>query len=330
MPRGAGLADEPDGPVRRLADRRRRLRVLLRLHRRRDEPVLPGHLRGHDAGRAGDDAGGGLPLHRGHDRQGDQVGAPAEVAHARQAVLHVLRAGRDARAAPRSDGVVGQVQGALRPGLGRAARGDPDPPEGARRRARGDGADGAARRDSRLGRHARRAEAGARPPDGGLRRLPRAHRPPHRTARRRARRPRRARGHARLLHHRRQRGERRGHDQRQLQRDLHLQRRRGARDARVHGRAHRRLRHAEGLQPLRGRLGARDGHALPVDEAGRLALGRNAQRHDRALAARHRRARRGSLAVPPRDRRRADRARSRRAARSRRPSTASPSSRSRA
>ena len=42
VPRGAGLADEPDGPLRRLADRRRRLRVLLRLHRRRDEPVLPG------------------------------------------------------------------------------------------------------------------------------------------------------------------------------------------------------------------------------------------------------------------------------------------------
>ena len=101
--------------------------------------------------------------------------------------------------------------------------------------------------------------ADPRPPDGGLRRLPRAHRPPHRTARRRARRPRRARGHARLLHHRRQRGERRGRDQRQLQRDL-AQRRCGARDARIHGRADRRLRHAEGLQPLRGRLGTRDGH----------------------------------------------------------------------
>ena len=34
------------------------------------------------------------------------------------------------------DGVVGQVQGALRPGLGRAARGDPGSPEGARGRAR--------------------------------------------------------------------------------------------------------------------------------------------------------------------------------------------------
>ena len=42
----------------------------------------------------------------------------------------------------------------------------------------------------------------------------------------------------------------------------------------------------DGLQPLRRRLGARDGHAVPVDEAGRVALGRHAQRHDRALAGR--------------------------------------------
>ena len=48
--------------------------------------------------------------------------------------------------------------------------------------------------------------------------------------------------------------------------------------------ADRRLRDAEGVQPLRGRLGARDGHAVPVDEAGRLALGRHAKRHDHSLA----------------------------------------------
>ena len=47
----------------------------------------------------------------------------------------------------------------------------------------------------------------------------------------------------------------------------------------------RRVRRARGLQPLRRRLGARDGHAVPVDQAGRLALRRHAQRHDRALAA---------------------------------------------
>ena len=81
---------------------------------------------------------------------------------------------------------------------------------------------------------------------------------------------------------------RRGHAQRHLQRDDHAQR---------HGRASRRPSSCcrkidefgtpEGLQPLRGRLGARDGHAVPVDQAGRLALGRHPQRHDRALAERH-------------------------------------------
>ena len=83
----------------------------------------------------------------------------------------------------------------------------------------------------------------------------------------------------------------------------------------VHGRAHRRVRHAGGLQPLRGRLGARDGHPVPVDEAGRLALRRHPQRHDRALAERLRGARRDPQPVPPRHRRRRDRARRRRAAR---------------
>ena len=34
---------------------------------------VPGHLRGHDADRAEQDARGGLPLHRGHDGQGDRV-----------------------------------------------------------------------------------------------------------------------------------------------------------------------------------------------------------------------------------------------------------------
>ena len=77
---------------------------------------------------------------------------------------------------------------------------------------------------------------------------------------------------------------------------------------------HRRLRHPARVQPLRGRLGARDGHAVPVDEAGRLALGRHAQRHDRALAGRLPGEGRAPHPVPPRDRRRADRARGRRPA----------------
>ena len=57
-----------------------------------------------------------------------------------------------------------------------------------------------------------------------------------------------------------------------------------ARDGRLHDLADRRLRDAEGVQPLRGRLGARDGYAVPVDEAGRLTLGRDPKRDDRSLA----------------------------------------------
>ena len=44
----------------------------------------------------------------------------------------------------------------------------------------------------------------------------------------------------------------------------------------------------EFLQPLLGRLGVGDGHPVPVDQAGRLALGRHPQRHHRALAERDR------------------------------------------
>ena len=39
--RGAGVGDEPGRSVQCLAERRRRLRVLLRLHRRRSPPVVP-------------------------------------------------------------------------------------------------------------------------------------------------------------------------------------------------------------------------------------------------------------------------------------------------
>ena len=97
--------------------------------------------------------------------------------------------------------------------------------------------------------------------------------------------------HARLLHHRRQRRLGRRHAERHVQRDDQLQRRGRDRDAGVHDGAPRRVRRAGLLQPLRGRLGARDGHAVPVDQAGRLALRRHAQRHDRALARRLRGAR---------------------------------------
>ena len=106
------------------------------------------------------------------------------------------------------------------------------------------GADRAAGRDPGLGRHAGRPEAGARAPDGGLRRLPRAHRPPRRPAHRRARRPRDPRRHARLLHHRRQRRLGRGHADTAASTSSSSSTARRARDDRVHGLADRRVRHA--------------------------------------------------------------------------------------
>ena len=165
--------------------------------------------------------------------------------------------------------------------------------------------DQAARRDPELGRDAGRPQAGARPTDGALRRLPRADRSRSGTARRRHRRPGRPGRHVDLLHHRRQRRLGRGHAQRLLQRDDHAERYAGHRDHRVPAVQDRRLRHPEGLQPLRGRLGARVVRAVPVDQTGGLALGRHPQRHDRALAQRLDGQGRDPQPVPPCHRRRA-------------------------
>ena len=66
----------------------------------------------------------------------------------------------------------------------------------------------------------------------------------------------------------------------------------------------------ESVQPLRRRLGACDEHAVPVDQAGRVALGRDAQRHHRPLAEGHQGQGRDPLAVQPRHRRRANHPRS--------------------
>ena len=75
VPRGAGVAVVADGSVRRLAVGRRRVRDVLRLHRRREQPVGPGAVRRHDAGRAAGDAGGGLPPHRGPGRPRRRAGS---------------------------------------------------------------------------------------------------------------------------------------------------------------------------------------------------------------------------------------------------------------
>ena len=76
-----------------------------------------------------------------------------------------------------------------------------------------------------------------------------------------------------------------------------------------------RVRLAELVQPLLGRLGVGDQHPVPVDQAGRLALGRHPQRHDRPLAQRDRGEGWPALPVHPRHRRRPDDPRGRRPAR---------------
>ena len=100
VPRGAAVADLARRPVRCLAVGRRRLRDVLRLHRRREQPVLPGPVRRIHARRGGEDAGGGVPPHRGPGRPRHRLGPYPEGARPGEAVLHVLRPGRDPRSAP--------------------------------------------------------------------------------------------------------------------------------------------------------------------------------------------------------------------------------------
>ncbi len=283
------------------------LRRVLRLHRRRDQPVGADALPRHEPGRGPE--GPELPLHDGHDRQGDRLGEVPEGADAGPALLRLLRAGRDARAAPRAEAVDREVQGPVRPGLGRAARGDARPPDQARRRPPGHEARAEARGDQGLGDALRRREEALHAADGDLRRVRRVHRHRDRPPGRRRRRDGPARQHARHLHHGRQRHERRGRHERDVQRVHLLQRRAG--DGRRHPEALRRPRRADVVPPHVRGLGRRGRHAVPVDEADRVRLRRQPHRRDRALAEAGDGEGRGALAVPPRDRRGADRARGR-------------------
>ena len=142
--------------------------------------------------------------------------------------------------------------------------------------------------------------------DGDLRRIPRADRPRAWPHRRHPGGPGRPRRHADLLHHRRQRRLGRRHPAGLVQRDGHAQRDAWHRDDGVPAVQDRRLRHTERLQPLRGGVGARDEHAISVDQAGGLPLGWHPQRHHRALAQRLRRQGQDPQPVPSRDRCRPD------------------------
>ena len=127
VPRGAGVAVLTDGTVRCVALGWRRIRDVLRLHRRREQPVGPRALQRHHAHRATGHSRRGLPPDRGPHRPRHQLGAAAEGADARQAVLHLLRPRCHPRPPPRPEGVDRPLPGRVRRRLGRPARDAPSP-----------------------------------------------------------------------------------------------------------------------------------------------------------------------------------------------------------
>ena len=171
--RNRRLGDQRVGPVRPLAHPPG-LRQVLRLHRRRDRPVVSADLRRRDQGRSAEDEG--LPLHRRHDQPGHQLGESPAVDDAGQAVLRLLRDRGGACAAPRAEGVGGQVQGPVRQGLGPGSQRNARAAEEAGR----DPGEHPARRPAEghqgLGLAAGGPAASVRPPGRGVRRIPGAHR----------------------------------------------------------------------------------------------------------------------------------------------------------
>ena len=141
-------------------------------------------------GRAAAHPGAGLSPDRGPGRQGDRVHRRRQAGRAEQAVLPALLHRCDARPAPRAEGVGRPVLRPVRRRLGRLPGAGVRPAEGTRHHAR-------RRRavPARPGRAGLGVAVPGRPPpgradDGGLRRVPVAHRPPHRPgARLPARRP---------------------------------------------------------------------------------------------------------------------------------------------
>ena len=224
---------------------------------------------------------------------------------ARPAVLPLRRARRDARPAPRAEGVDRQVQGQVRQGLGQVPRGDARAAEEARRRPAGHEADRALRRAAGVGFAERRPEAALRPHDGGVRRLRGAVRlrdGPRRRRRASNCRTPTTRSFIYIAGDNGSSAE--GGLEGIAQREPVLQRLPGEVAGQHQG--HRRTRRAEALQPLPGRLGARDGHALPVDQAGRQPLRRHAQPDDHLVAGEDQGQGRTARPVPARDRHRPD------------------------
>ena len=116
--RGGEHAGRPVPPLAA----RPRLRALLRLPRRRDQPVVSRPDAGQQPDAPAEGPRGRLPPQRGPGRPGDQDGRRRARQRAREAVLHVLRARGRARAAPRVQGVGRPLQGPVRRRLGRVPR----------------------------------------------------------------------------------------------------------------------------------------------------------------------------------------------------------------
>ena len=173
MAQHAGRPDDRDGPVRPLADRAR-FRLLLRLPRRRDIPVGTAARREHQPDRAA--ARREVPPERGHGRARHRLDAQAPRLLARQAVLHVLGAGRGARAAPGRQGLVGQVQGQVRRRLGCVSRARLCAPEAVGLDPGRHEAHATGRFHGFVGQHPRGRAPVPAAPDGDLRRLRRARR----------------------------------------------------------------------------------------------------------------------------------------------------------
>ena len=94
--------------VRPLAERHGR-RVLLRLLRRRREPVASAAVGEHDAAGGAENAGGGLSPGGRHGRQDDRLDRAAEVDPSREAVDRLLRAERAQAAGRRAERVHGAI-----------------------------------------------------------------------------------------------------------------------------------------------------------------------------------------------------------------------------
>ena len=277
-----------------------RVRAVLRVHGRRDRPVVSRPGLRQPSRRAAGHAGGRVSPVEGHRRQDHRVHPRRQSHRTGQAVVLLCLPRCGARAAPRLQGLGGPLRRQVRHGLREVPRNRAGEPEEARHRAAGhrivagepvSRCEGPQRRGmavpghcAAVGHAQRRGEAAVLPDGRGVRRVPVLHRRPDRQDPRLSRRVRAAgqhhhRGDLRQRRQRRRRPERLGQRGQVLQR-LHRHRRREHEVLRP-------SRRPGDLQPLSDRLGDGVQHALQAVQALRIARGRDRRHRDRLLAQRH-------------------------------------------